>query len=80
MTYRLIAAAAALSFAAGGAIAGEGKDFASLDADKSGALSLAEVQAASPDATAEEFAAYDAGKSGHLSTEEFAALEAAAKQ
>lgn len=48
--------------------------FASLDADASGGLSLAEVQAAMPDVTAEAFATADADVSGELSAEEYATL------
>lgn len=80
MTYHIIALAALLSAGAGAALAGDGKDFAALDADKSGALSLAEVQAGAPDATAEDFARYDVDKTGDLSAEEFAVWQAAAKQ
>ncbi len=80
MTYRTIAAAAAFTLAASAAFAGEGMDFTTLDADKSGALSLAEVQAAAPDASADDFASYDADKSGDLSAAEYAAWQAAAKK
>ena len=64
--------ASMLVFAAGAAQAGEA-DFAMLDADQSGGLSLAEVQATYPDAAAEDFARYDADGSGELSEAEYAA-------
>jgi len=46
-------------------------DFNALDADRSGTLSFAEIQAAAPVVTAEEFAAADADGSGELSPAEF---------
>lgn len=49
-------------------------DFATLDADASGGLSLTEAQAAMPDVTAEAFATADADVSGELSVEEYATL------
>lgn len=52
-------------------------DFDALDADGSGALSLAEIQNAAPDVTAEAFAAADADGSGELSRTEFDAWMAA---
>ena len=70
---KLVAIAAlAAAFAAPGALAGETPDFAKLDADASGGLSLAEIQAAKPEVTAEKFAAYDIDASGELSETEFA--------
>jgi hypothetical protein len=51
-------------------------DFATLDADASGGLSLTEVQGALPDVTAEAFAAADLDASGELSEDEFATLSA----
>ena len=48
-------------------------NFAGLDADASGALSLEEVQAVAPNVTAEEFASYDTDASGDLSEDEFTA-------
>ena len=47
-------------------------DFATLDTDASGGLSLTEVQAAFPDLTAENFAAADTDGNGELSAEEYA--------
>lgn len=53
-------------------------DFASVDADASGSVSLAEAQVAWPDLTAEAFAAADIDVSGELSAEEYDALASAA--
>lgn len=65
--------ALAVFLAAGGALAsGNDFDFAALDGDKSGGLSLAEVQAAAPDVTSEAFGRYDSDSSGELSQTEFA--------
>jgi hypothetical protein len=47
-------------------------DFATLDTDASGGLSLSEVQVAFPDLTAENFAAADTDGNGELSAEEYA--------
>ena len=47
-------------------------DFATLDTDASGGLSLTEVQTAFPDLTAENFAAADTDGNGELSAEEYA--------
>ncbi|RDE10307.1 EF-hand domain-containing protein [Pelagibacterium lacus] len=63
-----------LSFA-GGALA-QDLDFATLDADGSGALTLEELQVAIPDLTAESFAMLDTDANGEISEEEFAALSA----
>jgi len=49
-------------------------DFATVDVDQSGTVTLEEVQAAMPDVTEEQFAAADADQSGNLSEEEFQAL------
>lgn len=53
-------------------------DFASVDADANGGVSLTELQTAAPGVTAEQFATLDADGSGELSAEEFAAISAAA--
>jgi hypothetical protein len=47
-------------------------DFATVDADASGGVTLAELQVALPTVTAEQFAAADADANGELSAEEFA--------
>lgn len=70
MIVRIIAAAAFALSAAGVANAQQ-VDFASLDTDGSGGLSLSEVQAIAPGATAEDFARYDTDGSGELSESEF---------
>lgn len=69
---RLIPTAFVFALLAGAAHA-QGADFATLDQDGSGGLSLQEVQAAIPSATEEEFAKYDADGSGELSESEFSA-------
>ncbi|PXA97469.1 calcium-binding protein [Nostoc sp. 3335mG] len=61
----------------GAAFAQAATDFASVDTDANGGLSLAEVQVAWPDLTAEIFATADADGSGELSAEEYDALVAA---
>lgn len=53
-------------------------DFATIDADASGGVSLAEAQVALPDLTEEAFAAADLDANGELSAEEFATLTATA--
>lgn len=49
-------------------------DFATVDADQSGTVTLEEVQAIMPDVTEEQLQAADADQSGDLSEEEFQAL------
>jgi len=61
----------------GAALAQGATDFASVDTDASGALTLAEAQVAWPDLTEEAFTAADADGSGDLSAEEYGALVAA---
>ena len=51
-------------------------DFASVDADSSGAVSWEEAQAALPNATEDAFKAADADGSGDLNETEFASLSA----
>ena len=53
-------------------------DFATIDADVSGGVSLAEAQVALPDLTEEAFTAADLDANGELSAEEFATLTASA--
>jgi hypothetical protein len=55
----------------GAALAQAATDFASVDTDVSGGISLAEAQAAWPDLTAEAFAAADTDANGELSAEEY---------
>jgi len=52
-------------------------DFATIDADASGGVSLAEAQVAWPDLTQEAFTAADTDANGDLSAEEYDALAAA---
>lgn len=73
---KLMITAAVLSLAAGAALAGD-KDFAKLDADKSGGLSLAELNAVMADFTAQDLAAIDADGSGDVSEAEYAAWKSA---
>lgn len=53
-------------------------DFATVDADVSGGVSLVEAQAAWPDLTEEAFVSADLDANGELSAEEYATLTAAA--
>lgn len=62
----------------GAAFAQAATDFASVDTDVSGGISLTEAQVAWPDLTEEAFTAADTDASGELSAEEYAALVAAA--
>ncbi|MHA7870947.1 MAG: EF-hand domain-containing protein [Hyphococcus sp.] len=71
MTPRSILLFAAFGLAATAANA-QNVDFASLDLDVSGGLSLAEAQAIAPDLSADDFARFDSDGSGELSEEEFA--------
>jgi hypothetical protein len=52
-------------------------DFASVDTDTSGGISLAEAQVAWPDLTEEAFTAADTDGNGELSVAEYDALVAA---
>nr|WP_295892678.1 hypothetical protein [uncultured Devosia sp.] len=52
-------------------------DFATVDADASGGVSLTEAQVVLPDLTEEAFTAADIDANGELSAEEFATLAAA---
>lgn len=62
----------------GAAMAQAATDFATVDTDASGGVSLVEAQAAWPDLTAEAFASADIDGNGELSAEEYGALVAAA--
>jgi hypothetical protein len=53
-------------------------DFATVDADASGGVSLAEAQVVLPDLTEEAFTAADIDANGELSAEEFATVAAPA--
>jgi outer membrane usher protein FimD/PapC len=61
----------------GAAYAQAATDFASVDADISGTVTLVEAQAAWPDLTEDAFNGADADGSGDLSVEEYNALLAA---
>jgi hypothetical protein len=62
----------------GAAMAQAATDFASVDTDVSGGVSLAEAQVAWPDLTEEAFTTADADGNGELSVDEFATLSASA--
>jgi hypothetical protein len=67
-----------LSTAAFAQDAAPATDFASVDSDLNGSISLTEAQVAWPDLTEEAFTAADTDASGELSAEEYDALVAAA--
>lgn len=71
---KLIAVFAIAGFAT--PVFAQAPDFASVDADQSGGVTLEEAQAAMAEVTEEQFQAADADQSGDLSEEEFAALVA----
>lgn len=62
----------------GAAMAQDATDFATVDADASAGISMAEAQAAWPDLTVEAFSAADLDGNGELSADEYASLTAAA--
>lgn len=74
MTPRIYAITAALAMTASAACAQSDSDggFSVLDTDRSGGISLSELQAAGATVTEETFALYDADGSGELSLEEYA--------
>ncbi|WP_297104121.1 hypothetical protein [uncultured Devosia sp.] len=61
----------------GAALAQATTDFATVDTDMNGSVSLAEAQVAWPDLTEEAFTAADTDGNGELSLEEYDALVAA---
>jgi len=61
----------------GAAFAQAATDFASVDTDASGGISLAEAQVAWPDLTEAAFTAADTDANGELSAEEYGLLTAA---
>ncbi|MGV8833152.1 MAG: hypothetical protein ACOH2N_14335 [Devosia sp.] len=75
----LLAAVAtlALSGAAFAETAVAAPEFATVDTDANGTVSLVEAQAVMPELTAEAFTAVDLDANGELSVEEFDALVAA---
>ncbi len=62
----------------GAAMAQIATDFAAVDTDLNGSISLSEAQLAWPDLTENAFAAADTDGNGELSAEEYDALLAAA--
>jgi Ca2+-binding EF-hand superfamily protein len=74
MKKTIIAIASVIGLSMSGAALAQDLDFAALDADVSGGVSLSELQVALPDITEEEFASYDLDGSGELSEEELAAV------
>lgn len=69
---KLLAAVLASAFAA--PAFAQAVTFESVDADQSGTISLAELQAVVPNVNEETFRAIDTDGSGELSPEEFAAI------
>ena len=65
----------ALTIAAAPALAQTPMNFADVDLDASGELSLTELQAVWPDLTEEEFTAADMDANGSLSADELSALQ-----
>lgn len=76
-TQALLAATATAALMAGAAYA-QDTDFATVDADASGAVSLEEAQTVDATLTADDIAAYDADGDGELSESEFTAWASAA--
>ncbi len=76
-TQALLAATATAALMAGAAYA-QDMDFATVDADASGAVSLEEAQTVDATLTADDVDAYDADGNGELSESEFAAWASAA--
>jgi hypothetical protein len=62
---------ALLTLGAGGAFAATEADWANVDTDGDGQVSLQDMQAVYPDTTPEIFRDYDANKNGSLDREEF---------
>lgn len=74
MKKTIFAIASVIGLSISGAALAQDLDFATLDADVSGGVSLEELQVALPDLTEEEFASYDLDASGELSEDELAAV------
>jgi hypothetical protein len=77
MKKTIFAIASVIGLSISGAALAQDLDFATLDADVSGGVSLTELQVALPDITEEDFASYDADASGELSEDELAAVAGA---
>jgi len=76
---KILISVAALALATSGAFAQNTVDFATVDTDGNGTVSLAEAQAVWKDLTEDAFKAADADGSGELSAEELATLPAPAQ-
>lgn len=76
---KILISVAALALATSGAFAQNTVDFATVDTDGNGTVSLAEAQAVWKDLTEDAFKAADADASGELSAEELATLPAPAQ-
>ena len=74
MKKTIFAIASVIGLSISGAALAQDLDFATLDADASGGVSLEELQVALPELTEEEFASYDLDASGELSEDELAAV------
>ena len=74
MTRTMLATGFALTFALP-ALAQEGLDFASLDANGDGFVTMAEFQAAAPDLSVDAFMQADANSDGALNQEELATAQ-----
>ena len=77
MKKTIFAIASVIGLSISGAALAQDLDFATLDGDVSGGVSLTELQVALPDITEEDFASYDADASGELSEDELAAVAGA---
>ncbi len=74
MNKTVISLAAVIGLSATGGAFAQALDFATLDADANGTISMEELQVAIPDLTEESFAMLDTDADGTLSVEEFDAL------
>ncbi len=70
---KLVLTLIALGFAAPVMAQAAAPDFAAIDADTDGSVTLEELNVTYPDVTAEAYATFDADASGGLSADEFAA-------
>ena len=69
---KFLAIALAAGFASTAALAA---DFATVDADQNGSVSMEEAKDAMPDLADDAFTAADGDQSGELSADEFAAIQ-----
>ncbi len=70
---KLVISLIALGFAAPVLAQAAAPDFATIDADADGSVTLEELNVSYPDVTAEAYATFEAEASGGLSADEFAA-------